>query len=101
MLRRSQPPCPMPACASVPSCSGRVIKARYNGELVAAKEMPLQRGVEAQQAFLEEAAALVSVRHPHLVIFRGVALEHDGSKGILLMELCEGEAGRGGRVARW
>lgn len=39
---------------------------------------------------LQEAVHMQALRHPNVVSFFGVSLL--GSKGVLLMELCEGEA---------
>ena len=57
-------PCP-PAYLTVPRCphaclpalpcparSGRVYKVEYHGEVVAAKEVPLDKGADAQAAFI-------------------------------------------------
>lgn len=68
--------------------SGRVIRAMYNGEMVAAKEMEIGRGIEVQEVFLSEAKHMQALRHPNIVTFYGCVL--DGPKGILLMELMDG-----------
>ncbi|PRW33664.1 serine threonine- kinase receptor R831 [Chlorella sorokiniana] len=67
---------------------GRVLKAIYRGEVVAAKEIDLGRNLDAQQAFIKEALSLQQLRHPHVVSFSGVSL--DGPRGIILQEFCEG-----------
>lgn len=36
-------------------CSGRAIRATFNGEAVAAKEVDVGKGVEAHEAFITEA----------------------------------------------
>ena len=43
----------MPACLPpCPARSGHVYKAKYHGEVVAAKEVPLDKGADAQAAFI-------------------------------------------------
>ena len=83
--------------AAPPPRSGRVIRAVYNGEVVAAKEVEVGRAVESQEAFLTEAQRMQALRHPQLVAFYGVCL--DGPIGILLLELCEGGRVQGLRGA--
>ncbi|KAL4855424.1 Mitogen-activated protein kinase kinase kinase 9 [Chlorella vulgaris] len=68
--------------------SGRVYKALWNGEVVAAKEMDIGRSLEMQHAFVTEARHLVLLRHANVVAFYGCCI--DGPRGILLMEFCEG-----------
>ena len=150
-----------------PPRSGRVIRAELRGEVVAAKEVEVGRGLELQEAFIKEAQQasnprvqpccstprcavpgrsgvervfggggqaaqdafacgqaaepapllaraakpptphpashgtpaptpqLCNLRHPNIVTFYGCCVRR--GKGILLTELCEGEAGRSGR----
>ena len=47
-LRHAPLPLPQP-------CSGRVIRATFNGEAVAAKEVDVGKGVAAHEAFITEA----------------------------------------------
>ncbi|KAL4445436.1 hypothetical protein ABPG77_011261 [Micractinium sp. CCAP 211/92] len=68
--------------------SGRVLRARFNGEVVAAKEFPLERGIEVQESFRTEATRLQQLRHPHIVSLYAVSLL--GGRGVLLMEYCSG-----------
>lgn len=96
----------------------------FNGEVVAAKEMDLEASAAMQEAFLKEAVWLHALRHPNIVgeagrlplatcdplaphsptscvpltpaAFYGCCIA--GSRGIVLMELCEGKLRRGSRV---
>ncbi|EFN56522.1 hypothetical protein CHLNCDRAFT_144136 [Chlorella variabilis] len=88
--------------------SGRVLKAVYRGEAVAAKEVDVGGGAANREAFVTEAVRLHQLRHPAVVGFVGVALS--GSRGILLLEMCEGRdlalnlraaGGSGQRVFGW
>ena len=79
----SRPMCP---CL----CSGRVIKAIWNNEIVAAKEVKLDKGVDVQEAFVAEAVRLLGLRHPSIVGFFGVSLD-DAGHGIIIMEYCASE----------
>ena len=81
--------CPCAAPLLLP-CSGRVYKAVYRGEPVAAKVMEIGSSPSSQREFVTEAVALVTLRHPNVVGFYGVALL--AGKGVLVMEYCEGEA---------
>ena len=49
------------------ACSGRVVKAQFNGEMVAAKELDVGKSQEAQEAFLTEAQHLLAMRHENIV----------------------------------
>ena len=139
---RAQPPktsCVL-AASSTRTCSATVYKAMYNGEAVAAKEMPIGQSRAMQEEFLtvrvwgqprernvvcglagrnmdtllafacmctlscliaahalrtpnvqykQEALRLQQLRHPCVISFMGVSF--CGNKGVVLMELAEGE----------
>lgn len=72
-----------------PERSARVVKAKYAGEVVAAKVIDLSQSAELCEAFLTEASRLSHLRHPHVVTLYGIALTRS-SKGVVLMELCAG-----------
>ncbi|PSC73768.1 serine threonine-kinase [Micractinium conductrix] len=69
--------------------SGKVYRAIYRGELVAAKEIQLDRTAAEQDAFIAEALRLQDLRHQHVVQFYGLSVGEAG-QGVLLMEYCEG-----------
>ncbi|KAL4431314.1 hypothetical protein ABPG75_006570 [Micractinium tetrahymenae] len=68
--------------------SCRVYKALLHGDLCAAKEVDIGRSASMRQLFLAEASKLAQLRHPHIVTLFGLALTP--TKGVVLMELCEG-----------
>ena len=134
------PGCARPAHLPALLCrrSARVVKARFQGELVAAKIFDLSKSQElqasccsggrgcaaarrvallppaggrarspppphaaaparaaappppAQESFLTECSRLALLRYPHIITLLGMSLTAD-NKGVLLMELAEGE----------
>lgn len=76
-----------------PPRSCRVYKALLHGDLVAAKEVDIGRSPAMRELFLSEASRLAQLRHPHIVTLFGLSLTP--SKGVVFMELCEGEGGGG------
>ncbi len=70
-------------------CSCRVYKALLHGDLVAAKEVEIGDAPGMRELFLAEASKLAQLRHPHVITLFGLSLTPD--KGVVFMELCEGE----------
>lgn len=68
--------------------SANVYRAFYNGEIIAAKEIEVERSPQMLEAFLTEALRLQALRHPHVICFLGVMLKEN--KGVVLTEYAEG-----------
>ncbi|KAI7838770.1 hypothetical protein COHA_007387 [Chlorella ohadii] len=69
--------------------SGKVYRVEYRGELLAAKEVELGANQSLRETFVTEARMLHQLRHPNVVGFAGVTF-HGSTRGVVLMELCEG-----------
>ncbi|KAL4431038.1 hypothetical protein ABPG75_006294 [Micractinium tetrahymenae] len=68
--------------------SAHVYRAILNGEIIAAKEIEVERSPQMLEAFLTEALRLQALRHPHVICFIGVMLKEN--KGVVLTEYAEG-----------
>ncbi|KAL4425260.1 hypothetical protein ABPG75_009276 [Micractinium tetrahymenae] len=65
-----------------------VFLARFNGEIVAAKEIDIGMSQQNRDAFIQDAVSLHALRHQNVVAFYGLSIA--GRKGVVLCEYCEG-----------